>query len=122
LTVTPRIRVTAVRTSTATANPNQIDFDSTVATTGTAGNVTIKGGAVDGVFTVIKLTPINNAISAKATLSLSVATLDGSQVKGSAEGFNGLTYDTLTYSNIGQYQTDLDSYRTKAGVAAPTGA
>jgi hypothetical protein len=47
--------------------------------------------------------------------------LDGSEVKGSTEGFNGLAYDTLTYSNIGQYQTDLDSYRTKAGVAAPTG-
>jgi hypothetical protein len=43
-------------------------------------------------------------------------------VKGSVEGFNGLVYDTLTYNNIGRYETDLDTYRTKAGVAAPTGA
>ena len=122
VSVTPKIRVTAVRKSTAVANPNEIDFDSTVATTGVAGNVTIKGGAVDGVFTVLRVVPVDNAVNAKATLSIASATLTGSEVKGSTEGFNGLVYDTLTYSNIGQYQTDLDTYRTKAGVAAPTGA
>lgn len=122
LTITPKIRVTAVRKSTATANANEIDFDSTVATTGVAGNVTIKGGAVDGVFTVIRVTPVDSLTNAKATLSIASATLNGSEVKGSTEGFNGLVYDTLTYSNIGQYQTDLDTYRTLAGVAAPTGA
>ena len=122
VSVTPKIRVTAVRKSTATANANEIDFDSTVATTGVAGDVTIKGGAVDGVYTVIRVQPLDNALNAKAVVSIACATLDGSEVKGSTEGFNGLVYDTLTYSNIGQYQTDLDSYRTKAGVAAPTGA
>jgi hypothetical protein len=122
LSITPKIRVTAVRKSTATANANEVDFDSTVATTGVAGNVTIKGGAIDGVFTVLRLLPLDNEVNSKAALSISTATLDGSQVKGSTEGYNGLAYDTLNYSNIGQYQTDLDSYRTKAGVAAPTGA
>ena len=122
VSVTPKIRVTAVRKSTAVANPNEIDFDSTVATTGVAGNVTIKGGAVDGVLTVLRLTPVDNAVNAKATLSIASATLDGSQVVGSTEGFNGLDYSALTYSNIGQYQIDLNNYRTKAGVAAPTGA
>lgn len=121
LAVTPKIRVTAVRKSTAVANPNEIDFDSTVATTGVAGNVTIKGGAVDGVFTVLRITPVDSLVNSKASLSISSATLNGSEVKGSTEGFNGLVYDTLLYSNIGQYQVDLDSYRTKAGVAAPTG-
>lgn len=121
LSITPKIRVTAVRKSTALVNPNQVDFDSTVATTGVSGLVTIKGGAVDGVFTVLRLVPVNSATDAKATLSISSATLDGSQVVGSPEGCNGLVYDTLNYSNIGQYQTNLDTYRTKAGVSAPTG-
>lgn len=119
LSVTPKIRVTAVRKSTAVANPNEIDFDSTVATTGVAGNVTIKGGAVDGVFTVLRITPVDSLTNSKATLSIASATLNGSEVKGSTEGFNGLVYDTLTYSSIGQYQTDLDTYRTLAGVNPP---
>jgi hypothetical protein len=122
LTVTPKIRVTAVRKSTATSNPNEIDFDSTVATTGVAGNVTIKGGAVDGIFTVLRVTPVDSLTNAKAVITVASAALDGSQVKGSTEGFNGLVYDTLTYSTIGNYETDLDTYRNKAGVAAPTGA
>ncbi len=119
LQVTPKIRVTAVRKSTAVANPNEIDFDSTVATTGVAGNATIKGGAVDGVFTVLRITPVDSLTNSKATLAISSATLTGAEVKGSTEGFNGLVYDTLTYSNIGQYQTDLDTYRTLAGVNPP---
>jgi hypothetical protein len=122
LTITPKIRVTAVRKSTATSNPNEIDFDSTVATTGVAGNVTIKGGAVDGVFTVLRVTPVDSLTNAKAVISIASASLSGADVKGSTEGFNGLVYDTLTYSNIGRYETDLDTYRTLAGVAAPTGA
>lgn len=122
LSITPKIRVTAVRKSTATANPNEIDFDSTVATTGVAGNVTIKGGAVDGVFTVIRVTPVDSLTNAKAVITIDTTALNGSEVKGSTEGFNGLAYDTLTYSNIGRYETDLDTYRTLAGVAAPTGA
>jgi hypothetical protein len=119
LTITPKIRVTAVRKSTATSNPNEIDFDSTVATTGVAGNVTIKGGAVDGVLTVIKITPVDSLINSRATLAISTAKLTGADVKGSTEGFNGLVYDSLTYSDIGQYQTDLDTYRTLAGVNPP---
>jgi len=122
VSVTPKIRVTAVRKSTATSNPNEIDFDSTVATTGVAGNVTIKGGAVDGVLTVIRVTPVDNPTNAKAAITIDTTALNGSQVKGSTEGFNGLVYDTLTYNNVGRYETDLDTYRTLAGVAAPTGA
>jgi hypothetical protein len=122
VSVTPKIRVTAVRKSTATANANEIDFDSTVATTGVAGNVTIKGGAVDGVFTILKVTPVDSLTSAKAVITIDTVSLNGSEVKGSVEGFNGLVYDTLTYNNIGRYETDLDTYRTLAGVAAPTGA
>lgn len=121
LTITPKIRVTAVRKSTATANANEIDFDSTVATTGVAGNVTIKGGAVDGVFTIIRVTPVDSLTNAKAVITIDTTALNGSEVKGSTEGFNGLAYDTLTYNNIGRYETDLDTYRTLAGVAAPTG-
>jgi hypothetical protein len=115
----PRIRVTAVRKSTAVTNANQIDFDSTVATTGVAGDVTIAGGAVDAVFTVFRFTPIDSTVDAKATLSISSARLDGTQVVGSTEGFNGLDYTALNYNNNGQYQTDLDTFRTLAGVAAP---
>ncbi|UQS94905.1 hypothetical protein Pam2_25 [Pseudanabaena phage Pam2] len=122
VSVTPKIRVTAVRKSTATSNPNEIDFDSTVATTGVAGNVTIKGGAVDGVLTVIRVTPVDSLQNAKAVITIDTTALNGSQVKGSTEGFNGLVYDTLTYNNVGRYETDLDTYRTLAGVAAPTGA
>jgi len=121
LTITPKIRVTAVRKSTATSNPNEVDFDSTVATTGVAGNVTIKGGAIDGVFTVLKVTPVDSLTTAKAVITIDTTALNGSQVKGSTEGFNGLVYDSLTYNNIGRYETDLDTYRTLAGVAAPTG-
>lgn len=121
VSVTPKIRVTAVRKSTAVANANEIDFDSTVATTGVAGNVTIKGGAVDGIFTVIRVTPVDSLTNAKAVITIDTTALNGSQVKGSTEGFNGLAYDTLIYNNIGRYETDLDTYRTLAGVAAPTG-
>lgn len=120
LTITPKIRVTAVRKSTSVSNPNEIDFDSTVATTGVAGNVTIKGGAVDSVLTVISLTPLDDEVDSKATLSVNAANLDGSEVKGSPEGFNGLNYATLNYANLGRYQTDLKTFRTKARVEPPS--
>ena len=118
--VTPRIRVTAVRTSTAVTNPNQIDIDSTVATNGAASTVTIKGGAVDGVLTVLKLTPVDSTTTGVGTIAIGGAQLTGSLVVGTDTGINNIPDDsTLTYITLGSYTTNIDTFLLNAGVVAP---
>jgi hypothetical protein len=118
--VTPRVRVTAVRTSTAVANANQIDISTSVATNGAASTVTIAGGAVDAVVTVLKITPIDGLTTGNSTLNVSAARLTGSLVVGTNSGMNNITDPSLlSYTALGGYTTNFDTFLLAAGVNAP---
>jgi len=119
ITVTKKIRVTAVRKSTATSNPNEIDFDSTVATTGTSGLVTIKGGATSGVVAVFKLTPIDST-NGIAKVNIGQSVLTGDKVIGTPDGLNNIVVQNLVYTSLGIVSFDLDKFLLTAGVVAPT--
>lgn len=120
LTFTPPVRVTAVRKSTATANANQVDIDSTI-TTGANGVVaTFKNGAREAVSHVLRLEPLNNTTGSKVSYALSVAILDGSDVKGSANGLNNVDVTALSYTALQGYSFDGDNFLIAARLPRPT--
>jgi hypothetical protein len=120
LTITPAIRIIAVRPSTAISNANQIDINTTIATTITFGTLTVLPGALDGLFGCVSVTPIGSATSGKATFSVSAATLDGTQALGSASGFNGVDITALSYGVLGNFSFNVDSFLLKARVPSPS--
>jgi hypothetical protein len=122
LTVAPRVRVTAVRLSTATLNPNEVDLNTTVSTGGTALNATFVNGAREAVHSVLRFEPISNTTGARVQYTVSVATPDGLGVKGSPEGLNGLDVATLAYTPVGTYTFDADTFMINARLPRPTSA
>lgn len=114
LTFTPPIRVTAVRKSTATANANEIDIDTTVASTGSNSTVVVKNGANEAVPVVFRITSLGSDINANVTFKVAAAKLDGLGVQGAAAGFNGLTYGSLTYIGVGDVGFNADTFLTNA--------
>lgn len=122
LTFAPPVRVTAVRTSTALANANQIDIDSTISTGGTGLTATISNGAREAVSHVLRVEPLSNTTGSKATYTVSVSTLTGLGVIGSANGLNNIDVTTLSYSTAGTYSFDADEFLVKARLPRPTTA
>jgi len=120
LTITPAIRVIAVRPSTATSNPNQIDISTTIATTITFATLTVLPGALDGMFGCLSLVPIGSSTSGKATFSVSAATLDGTKALGSISGFNGVDVTALSYGVLGTFSVNIDSFLLNARVPSPS--
>ena len=121
LTVTPKIRVTAVRKSTAVSNANEIDFDSTCASSGSNSTLVVDGGATDGVVTVLKITPVDSTTNGNGSIAISAATLDGSLVLGTPAGLNNLgDLSLLNYAALGAYTTNFDKFLVTAGVDSPT--
>jgi hypothetical protein len=119
LTFTPPIRVTAVRPSTATANANQIDIDTSVATSGAASTVVITPGAGEAVAYVLKVTPVDNTTGSQLSSTVEFALVPGTAVVGSTTGYNNLTFTTLTYLSLPAIKFDLDSYLTAARFPRP---
>lgn len=119
--VTPPVRVVAVRKSTATSNPNQIDIDSVVGTNGTNSTLTFVNGARDAVFAVLRITPVDSTTSATARFNVDVAYVAGDAVMGSPAGFNGLNFTSLTYTGLGVFNFNLDTFLATARIPQPTG-
>lgn len=117
--VQPPIRVTAVRTSSAGTNANQIDIDSTVSVGGTDATLTITPGASLAVFAVLRFVPIDNTINSIARLDIGVSYISGNSVVGSADGLHGLEFTTLPYSGAGSFQFDADTFLTAARLPRP---
>lgn len=115
ITFTAPVRVTAVRTSTAATNPNQIEVTPAIATGGTDVTLTIEHGATEAVFSVIRLVPLDST-STQARMSIDVAYLPGTAVKPSDNGLNGITPTTYNYSNVGTLQFDADRFLLDAGL------
>jgi hypothetical protein len=112
---TPPVRVTAVRDSKATANANQVDISVAVSTgSATAKDVVFAGGAREAVSHVIRLEPLNNTTGSKANYAVGVAVLDGKEVKGAANGLNNIDVTALTYTSVGTYNFDADSFLSLA--------
>jgi hypothetical protein len=114
ITFTPPVRVTAVRKSTATANANQIDIDTTVATTGAASTVVITPGAGEAVIAVLKIEPLSNTTGGKLNINIAVSYGDGADVKGSTTGYSDLTFSTLSYSSLSTFGIDADTFLVDA--------
>lgn len=119
VTFAPPTRVTAVRTSTATSNPNEIDIDGSVTAT-VSGNATIQIGARDAISAVLRVEPVDNTTGARASYAVGVALLDGKSVIGDASGINGLTLETLSYSSVGSFNYDADGFLVNARLPKPT--
>jgi hypothetical protein len=120
LDFTPPTRVTAVRTSTATLNPNQIDFDSAVGTANASSTLTILPGAREAVFAALRLTPVSNSSAGQLNVNVAFATLPGSGVVGSANGLNNIDPTVLSYSTVGTIPVQLSKFLLDARVPAPT--
>lgn len=119
LTFAPPVRVTAVRTSTALTNANQIDIDSTIATGGSGLTATIQNGAKEAVSHVVRIEPINNSTGSKVTYTVSVSILSGTDVIGAPNGLNNINVTTLAYSTVGTYNFDADEFLVKARLPRP---
>lgn len=115
ITFTAPCRITAVRTSTAASNPNQIEVSPAIGTGATGVTLTIEYGATEAVFSVLRLVPLDST-STQARYSVDVAYLPGTAVKPSDNGLNGITPDTYNYSNIGTLQFDGDRFLLDAGL------
>lgn len=120
LTFAPPARVTAVRTSTATSNANQVDIDTTIATGASGVTATIKNGAKEAVSHVLRIEPLDNTTGSKVGYTVSVSVLNGDDVKGSANGLNNIDVETLTYTTVGTYNFDGDAFLVKARLPRPT--
>ena len=107
-------RVTAVRTSTAVANPNQIDLDTTAATNGVASTLVILNGAREAVFAVLAITPVGDSTAGRVSINLGVSLLPGSNVVGSADGLNPITHSTLAFTGAGSFNLSGDTFLTDA--------
>lgn len=122
LTITPAVRVTAVRTSTAPSNPNQIEIDTTVATNGTNSTLTVKNGAREAVFGVLRLAPVNDSNGSRASFNIGFSSIPGSSVRGSANGLNPINHSALTFSGAGSFSFNGDAFLTEARVPRPLSA
>jgi hypothetical protein len=122
LDFTPPTRVTAVRKSTATVNPNEVDIDSTVSSAGASSTVVFNNGAKEAVFAVLRLEPVDNETGSKLLINAAVAYLDGKLVQGSANGLNGIDVTALTYIGLTSLSVDGDLFITNARVPSPTTA
>lgn len=120
VTVTPPVRVTAVRASTATSNANQIDINTTVDTGATGSTLTVVNGANEAVHSVLRIEPINNTTGARANFLVGVSHLDGKSVRGSANGLNNIDATTLTYTTVGTIGFDSETFLANARVPKPT--
>lgn len=117
LTLAPPVRVVTVSKSTASTNPNSLTIDSTVATTVTAGEVTISRGIQELPVCVFRITPGNSttnnllpvAIADTGANGLSGVTLDASRTLG------GLNVVNLVYANFSTRSFDINSQLTNLG-------
>lgn len=120
LTFTPPIRVTAVRTSEATSNANEVDIDTTVATTGAAADVDFTPGANEAVAMVLRVEPLSNSTGGRLNATVGVAYIDGTLIRGSATGYSNLDFTALNYITLGTMGIDGDDFLVKARVPRPT--
>lgn len=120
LTFEKAVVVTAVRKSDATANANEIDINTTVATTGSNSTVTIVPGAREAVAAVIRLNPISNTTGSRLNVEVGVSYLDGTGVKGSKSGFNDIDVTALNYISLGTFGFDADTFLYNARIPKPT--
>jgi hypothetical protein len=120
ITFTPPVRVTAVRPSTALSNANQIDIDTTIATSGAASTIVITPGAGEAIFAVLRVEPLSNSTGGRLNVALSVYYGDGADVKGSTTGYSELTFSTLSYSSLSTFGIDADTFLVDARLPRPT--
>lgn len=116
LTFAPPVRITAVRLSTATSNANQIDINTTIDDAIVDGDLTIKNGAREAVYAVLRTQDVDNTTGSRANTNIGVAYLDGKEVKGSASGLNGIDVTALNYVAVGTIGFDADAFLTNARV------
>lgn len=119
LTFAPKIRVIAVRKSTANSGANQIDLNTTVQTAINNATVTIKGGANEAVCLVLKLKPVNTDTT-KSRFRVEVSYQSGYDVRGSASGYNDLDFANLSYVLAADINFDADTFLLNARVSRPT--
>lgn len=114
MTFQPPVRVTAVRKSTATAFPNEIDIDSTIGTGATGVSVTFQVGLTEAAHNILKIEPISNTTGSRVSFSVSVSpTLPETLVPGNS-GISDSSVTTLNYITVGTFGVDADAFFTKA--------
>lgn len=114
------VRVTAVRTSKATANANQVDIDGTVSTAIVNSSVVFTPGAREAVMGVLQLQPVSNSTGSRLSYNAFISILDGTKVIGAANGLNNIDVASLNYVSIGTFGIELDRFLLTARVPSPT--
>jgi hypothetical protein len=114
------VRVTAVRKSTATVNPNQVDVSSAVDTALVASSVVFTPGIAEAPLAIFQIAPTGSTNNGTAKLSVGASRPDPLTLEYSADGVFGGDVTTLNYVNLGIFSIDLDSYLTDARVPRPT--
>ncbi|MGL5923679.1 hypothetical protein [Chroococcidiopsis sp.] len=112
VTIKPVVRVTAVRLSTATADANEIDIDTTVATGAAQTAVTIVSGVREAVMGILRIQPLSNTTGSRLTVGVGVATPSGKLLIADVTGGSGLNPATQNYVSIGTFGIDADTWLT----------